>query len=122
MTNDRAVEILKAIIFMLDENYYSDEVEEAIHMAINALKKEAWKEEHPVSPLLNLQPSKQDDLIERASAIEIIHELQDSQTIDQTADMAYDLVEWAISEIPSVQQALEEAEDIPMEYFENGGI
>ena len=44
-----------------------------------------------------------EDLIERARAIEIIHELQDSQTFDQTADMAYDLVDWAISEIPSAQ-------------------
>lgn len=37
MTNDRAAEIMKAIIFMLNNEYYSDEVEEAIHMAINAL-------------------------------------------------------------------------------------
>ena len=44
-----------------------------------------------------------EDLIERARAIEIIHELQDSQTFDQTADMAYDLVDWAISEIPSAE-------------------
>ena len=59
---------MKAIIFILKNDDYSDEVEEAIHMAISALTKEAWKEEHPVSPLLqklatNLQPSKQDDLI-----------------------------------------------------------
>ena len=47
-----------------------------------------------------------EDLIERARAIEIIHELQDSQTIDQTADNAYDLVDWAISEIPSAQPTL----------------
>ena len=77
MTNDRAVEMLNAIIFLLDENVYSDEVEEAIHMAINALKKEAWKEEHPVSPLLqklatDLQPCKQDDLISRQAAIDAI--------------------------------------------------
>lgn len=44
-----------------------------------------------------------EDLIERARAIEIIHELQDSQSFDQTADMAYDLVDWVISEIPSAQ-------------------
>ena len=44
-----------------------------------------------------------EDLIERARAIEIVHELQDSQTFDQTADMAYVLVDWAISEIPSAQ-------------------
>ena len=51
----------------------------AFDMAINALEKEAWKEEHPVSPLLqklatNLQPCKQDadDTISRAAAIEAI--------------------------------------------------
>ena len=37
MTNDRAAEIMKAIIFLLDTDAYSDEVETAIHMAINAL-------------------------------------------------------------------------------------
>lgn len=37
MTNREAAEIMKAIIFILENDYYSDEVEEAIHMAINAL-------------------------------------------------------------------------------------
>ena len=43
----------------------------AFEMAINALEKEAWKEEHPVSPL---QPCKQDDLISRAAAQTETHE------------------------------------------------
>ena len=47
---------------------------EAMEMAINALEKEAWKEEHPVSPLLDLQPCKQDDLISRAAAQTETHE------------------------------------------------
>ena len=38
MTNNEAAEIMKAIIFMLPNEYDSDEVEEAIHMAINALQ------------------------------------------------------------------------------------
>lgn len=37
MTNKEAAEIMKAIIFILKNDDYSDEVEEAIHMAINAL-------------------------------------------------------------------------------------
>ena len=37
MTNREAAEIMKAIIFILESDDYSDEVEEAIHMAINAL-------------------------------------------------------------------------------------
>lgn len=37
MTNREAAEIMKAIIFILENDDYSDEVEEAIHMAINAL-------------------------------------------------------------------------------------
>ena len=45
---------------------------EAFEMAINALVKEAWKEEHTVSPLLDLQPCKQDDLISRAAAIDAL--------------------------------------------------
>ena len=44
---------------------------EAMEMAIAALEKEAWKEEHPVSPL---QPCKQDDLIRRAAAQTETHE------------------------------------------------
>ena len=105
MTNEEAIDILRNAAW-LGTNTNREQTGEAVEMAINALTKEAWKEEHPVSPLLNLQPSKQDDLIERARAIEIIHESQDSQTFGQTADNAYDLVEWAISEIPSVQPVL----------------
>ena len=48
---------------------------EAMEMAIAALEKEAWKEEHPVSPLLDLQPCKQDDLISRAAAIDALDSL-----------------------------------------------
>ena len=44
---------------------------EAFEMAIAALEKEAWKEEHPVSPL---QPCKQDDLISKQAAQPETHE------------------------------------------------
>lgn len=66
MTNDRAVEILNAIIFMLGRNYDTDEVEEAIHMAIEALE----AQESCNDLAINLQPSKQDDLISRQAAID----------------------------------------------------
>lgn len=60
MTNDRAVEVLKAIIFLLDRDIYSDEVEEAIHMAISALT--AQPEMHSC------------DCIERQAAIDVLEE------------------------------------------------
>lgn len=75
MTNAEAIETLRA-------NYPDacfEQLRCAVDMAINALTKEAWKEEHPVSPLLqklatNLQSSKQDadDTISRAAAIDAI--------------------------------------------------
>ena len=65
MTNDRAVEVLKAIIFLLDKDDYSDEVEEAIHMAINALKAQEVSND---SPELD---NNFGDLIRRAAAIDI---------------------------------------------------
>ena len=75
MTNAEAIETLRA-------NYPDacfEQLRCAVDMAINALTKEAWKEEHPVSPLLqklatNLQPSKQDadDTISRKAAIDAI--------------------------------------------------
>lgn len=106
MTNDRAVEILKAIIFMLKNDDYSDEVEEAINKAIEALKGEAWKEEHPVSPLLqklatDLQPSKQDtdDTISRAAAIKAI----DVKNVNKGIISALQSI---IEELPSAQPEL----------------
>jgi len=71
MTITEAIETLRA-------NYPDacfEQLREAVDMAINALTKEAWKEEHPVSPLLqklatNLQHSKQDDLIASAQPVD----------------------------------------------------
>ena len=37
MTNKEAAEILHSLIFMLEDKYYSDEVEEALYIAIEAL-------------------------------------------------------------------------------------
>lgn len=77
MTNAEAIETLRA-------NYPDacfEQLRCAVDMAINALTKEAWKEEHPVSPLLqklatNLQSSKQDadDTISRQNAIKAIRD------------------------------------------------
>ena len=66
MTNDRAAEIMKAIIFIIPHEYYSDEVEEAIHMAINALKAQDLNKQ--VTGKLNSA----DDTISRAAAIEAV--------------------------------------------------
>ena len=65
MTNDRAAEIMKAIIFMLNNEYYTEEVEEAIHMAINALT--AQEQLANNSPELD---SEFGDLISRQAAID----------------------------------------------------
>lgn len=70
MTNKEAINILRNAAW-LGTDVERDLIEEAVQMAVNALTKEAWKEEHPVSPLLqklstNLQHSKQDDLIASA--------------------------------------------------------
>ena len=77
MTNEEAAEEIQKAIDLIrqDGKDWLDERDIPIlEMAINALEKEAWKEEHPVSPLLDLQPCKQDDLISRAAAQPETHE------------------------------------------------
>ena len=79
MTNKGAIETLQAnVIFACEKAGLSNAAirmtEDALDMAIAALEKEVWKEEHPVSPLLDLQPCKQDDLISRAAAQPETHE------------------------------------------------
>ena len=41
MTRERAAEICQSIKFMVDNEYYSEEVEEALNMAIQALEKQS---------------------------------------------------------------------------------
>lgn len=99
MTNDRAVEILKAIIFMLGRDDYTDEVEEAIHMAIEALEREACADESTCNDLAtNLQPSKQDadDTISRKAAINAI----DVKNVNKGIISALQSI---IDELPSAQ-------------------
>ena len=79
MTNKGAIETLQAnVIFACEKAGLSNAAirmtEDALDMAIAALEKEVWKEEHLVSPLLDLQPCKQDDLISRAAAQPETHE------------------------------------------------
>lgn len=50
MTAKEAIEILKNAAW-LGTNTDREQVEEAVHVAIAALEKEVWKEEHPVSPM-----------------------------------------------------------------------
>ena len=50
MTARRAIEILKNAAW-LGTNTDREQIEEAVQMAVSTLEKEAWEEEHPVSPL-----------------------------------------------------------------------
>ena len=93
MTNDRAVEMLNAIIFLLDENVYSDDVEEAIHMAIKALTTQPEK----------TQLSEEDatsDCISRQAAIDAVSTMF-APTPTQK-DMVEDCLE-ILENLPSAQ-------------------
>jgi len=60
------------------------------------------------------------DLIRRSDALECFHDWVDKYGDVHTPD---EMAEYrAIEELPSAQPDREEDEDIPMEYFENGGI
>lgn len=118
MTNAEAIETLRA-------NYPDacfEQLRCAVDMAINALTKEAWKEEHPVSPLLqklatNLQPSKQDadDTISRKAAIDAMenvdwyHISKDGQLVHGSNSVDYEPLYKAkdvyavLNKIPSAQ-------------------
>ena len=68
VTNKEAVRTLEA-------NYPDacfEQLREAVDAAIEALTKEAWKEEHPVSPLLQSSKQDADDTISRKQAIDAI--------------------------------------------------
>ena len=106
MTNAEAIETLRA-------NYPDacfEQLRCAVDMAINALTKEAWKEEHPVSPLLqklatNLQSSKQDadDTISRAAAIDALDKhLRTTDVPVSYPGIISALTEW-LNELPSAQ-------------------
>jgi len=89
MTNDRAVEMLNAIIFLLDENVYTDEVEEAIHMAINALTAQPEK----------TQLSEEDatsDCISRQAAIDAIDKALSRTFVEPCGEMI-------LKDVPSAQ-------------------
>lgn len=80
MTNEEAIRILTLERDDWETSHCTPmRRKEAFGMAINALTKEAWKEEHPVSPLLqklatDMQPCKQDDTISRSAAIDALKE------------------------------------------------
>lgn len=61
MTNKGAIDTLQAnVIFACEKAGFSNAAirmtEDALDLAIAALEKEVWKEEHPVSPLLYKYP------------------------------------------------------------------
>lgn len=61
------------------------------------------------------------DTISRQAAIKAVHEEFDECTVwDESGEYTADEVERILDSVPSAQPDLEE--DIPMEYFENGGI
>ena len=81
---------------------------EAFEMAINALEKEAWKEEHPVSPL---QPCNQDDLISRAAAqTELMMKCERYTLARESHGMGH--VEWS-SDLISVADAMDAIRGLP---------
>lgn len=91
MTNKEAAEIMKAIIFMLNNEFYTDEVEEAIHMAINVLTAQPEK----------TQLSEEDatsDCISRNAAIEAVDEALTRVFVEHR-----DIAEKMINKIPSAQ-------------------
>ena len=118
MTNAEAIETLRA-------NYPDacfEQLRCAVDMAINALTKEAWKEEHPVSPLLqklatNLQSSKQDadDTISRATAIDAVRR---SEALDRA--FGYGHAVDALRELPSAQSERQKGEGI--DHTEDGYV
>jgi len=61
------------------------------------------------------------DLIDRESVLKAIDEYERLSMVSQTVRNMTSLRE-IVQQLPSVQPEREEDEDIPMEYFENGGI
>ena len=56
------------------------------------------------------------DLISRQAAIEAVKQRE------WLTEDAKEILEEVLTQLPSAQPEREEDEDIPMEYFENGGI
>ena len=57
------------------------------------------------------------DLISRQAVLDIADDLRDQMTV-----VGYCAMTERVKALPSAQPDREEDEDIPMEYFENGGI
>ena len=86
MTNDRAAEIMKAIIFIIPHEYYSDEVEEAIHMGINALQAQDLNKQ--VTGKLNSA----DDTISRQAAIDVVKRLMGDYELSRTVQIGLQIL------------------------------
>ena len=97
MTNDRAAEIMKAIIFIIPHEYYSDEVEEAIHMGINALQAQEVSND---SPELDKENG---ELIRRKAAIDVLYKnyILGRGDLNEVLDHIVDRLE----KLPSAQPA-----------------
>lgn len=61
------------------------------------------------------------DLISREKAIDAVNAWLLLRSLNRTMSNATSLQD-VLRQLPSAQPDLEEDEDIPMEYFENGGI
>ena len=104
MTNREAAEIMKAIIFMLKNEDYSDEVEEAIHMAINALT--AQPETHE-----KRTETHSCDCVERAAAqTELMMKCERYTLARESHGMGH--VEWS-SDLISVADAMDAIRGLP---------
>ena len=127
MTNTEAIRILTLERDDWETSHCTPMVrKEAFEMAINALEKEAWKEDHPVSPLLQkpaltAQAETHDkrtethgvclDVISRQAAIEALNRIG---SLDTYADREY--AESIFEEIPSVQPDYQEVLDWLLAY------
>jgi len=62
-----------------------------------------------------------DDLISRKAVLDILNCAYSAWCTDDVRK-AIEKISVAVDDLPSAQPDLEEDEDIPIEYFENGGV
>ena len=124
MTTEEAADVLRNAAW-LGTDAERDQIEKAVDMAINALAQEAWKEEHPVSPLLqkpaltaqelsNNSPKVDNDsgdLISRAAAqTELMMKCERYTLARESHGMGH--VEWS-DELIDLSDAMDAIRDLP---------
>ena len=130
MTNKEAIKILSQIMdILLKSNSWlpstKNPIKESFGMAIDALTaQEKAQEVSNDSPELDNNIG---DLISRQAAIVSVLKgrLSEDDSLVESVEECNSMIEWAadvLKNLPSAHPDIEEDEDIPMEYFENGGI